>query len=579
MTSPPKPQTTQSQDEADSKNVSPTADPDEPSNGSNAVPDARKATESRTYDAPESAGFNSGVDTKPNPSKGVEAIVSILLTQTRQASKGAEDPSLATQASGSSVSQPSHGSVISAGAQQDEAFTGSSSLYLDHDSARPAGGHTSNDIDQTLDAEPDKYFVNDDPQHGPIPERPSPAHGIFTVAGEQHTAVRQANGVVEIDGESYAIGAVATVDGSPVTFIPEGLIVGPTLVPFAESPASNKQGAVFSFNGHTYSVDSQSGSLLVNGAPASVGQKITTNGDVFTVGSHAINVEGTTIPFAGGQPAEPTPTAYADIVISGKTIAALKDGDHVLLSGTTLTMGQVTTISGTQVSVASNRIVVGSSTAAFHQVASSSAKASDAVTVDGTVYPVSTMADPSDAVIAGNTLSRGGPAATIHGQVITKGSDGVSVVDSRASPTTDAAVHGLDSVVIIDGTAYTATPVSGKSGAVALKGETLSIGGPGATIAGHYITQGRGGISIVDPTSSASSSISTSSASGSISGSTASSSSSGSSSSTDPAESSMVQESSMVPSDESSAASLEYGSGATRVWMALTVLLLMFIDL
>lgn len=544
------------------------------------MPDAEKATESRTYDAPESAGFNSGVDTKPNPSKGVEAIVSILLTQTRQASKGAEDPSLATQASGSLVSQPSHGSVISAGAQQDEAFTGFSSPFLDHDSARPAGGHTSNDIDQTLDAEPDKYFVNDDPQHGPTPERPSPAHGIFTVAGEQHTAVRQANGVVNVDGESYAIGAVATIDDSAVTFIPEGLVVGPTLVPYAESPASNKQGAVFSINGHTYSVDSQSGSLLVNGAPASVGQKITTNGDVFTVGSHAMNAEGTTIPFAGGQPAEPTPTAYADIVISGKTIAALKDGDHVLFSGTTLTMGQVTTISGTQVSVTSNRIVVGSSTAAFHQVASFSAKASDAVTVDGTVYPMSTMADQSDAVmIAGHTLSRGGPAATIHGQVINKGSDGVSVADSRASPTTDAAVHGLDSVVIIDGTAYTATPVSGKSGAVALKGETLSIGGPGATIAGHYITQGRGGISIVDPTSSASSSTSTSSVSSSISGSTASSSSSGSSSSSDPAQSSMVQESSPVPSDESSGASLEYGSGATRVWMALTLLLLMFIDL
>lgn len=553
------------------------------------MPDAGKATESRTDDTPKSAGFDSDVDTEPNPPKGVEAIVSILLTQTKQAFNGVEDPSPATQASGSSASQLGHGSATIAGVQQDEAFTGSSSPYSHHDIARPAGGHTSDDIDQVLDAEPDSYFVNDDSQYDPTHERPSRAHGIFNVAGGQHTAVRQANGAVEIDGESYTIGAVATFDGSTVTLIPEGLIVGPTLVPFAEPSALNKQNAEFSIDGHTYSVDIQSGSLLLNGAPASFGQTITTNGDIFTVDSDAINAEGATLPFTGGQPAEPTPTAFADIVISGETIAALKDGNHVLFSGNTLTMGHVTTLSGTQVSVASNGIVLGSNTAAFHQVASSPAKASDAVTVDGTVYPVSTMTDGSGAVIiAGHTLSKGGPAATIHGKVITKGSDGVSVVGSSAWGSVTATSNRLDSVVIIDDTPYTATPASGQSGAVALKGETLSIGGPGATIAGHYITQGRGGILIVDPTSPASSSISTSpasssistsSASSSISGSTASSSSSGSSSSSDFAESSMVQESSPVPSDESSAASLEYGSGATRVWMALTLLLLMFIDL
>jgi hypothetical protein len=47
----------------------------------------------------------------------------------------------------------------------------------------------------------------------------------------------------------------------------------------------DNQGTMSAIKEHTYNVDRQSGSLLVNGVPAPVGR-----GEVMTIESHAINV-------------------------------------------------------------------------------------------------------------------------------------------------------------------------------------------------------------------------------------------------------------------------------------------------
>jgi hypothetical protein len=177
-----------------------------------------------------------------------------------------------------------------------------------------------------------------------------------------------------------------------------------------------------------------------------------------------------------------------------------------------------------------------------------------AVTVDGTIYLASTISHHSDAVlIAGQTLSNGGPAATVHGQVITKGSNGISVVD----PTTGSSSHGqAESVVTIDGTAYTAVPVPGRSGAVVLQGQTLSIGGSAVTVSGHLFTEGSSRIAVASSTSSPSDGTSGSIASKNIAGSSA------------------TEQSPTASSEESSALNRRHGLAVTLLGAMVSLLML-----
>lgn len=206
--------------------------------------------------------------------------------------------------------------------------------------------------------------------------------------------------------------------------------------------------------------------------------------------------------------------------------------------------------------------VVESSTATFHEMRSSATKVSDAVTVNGDVYPTSALPDQTDAVLVdGHTLSKDETAATIHGQVIAYGSEGLSVLGSIVSVTVDGEVYAASTLpnelstlllgsqtlsqggpavtithgskglsvtnstvlaiqtsiaesgkltITLDGTAYTATPVPGRPDAVMLQGQTLSIGGSGVIVASRFLTKGSKGILVAVPTSTASDDVETS---------------------------------------------------------------------
>jgi hypothetical protein len=589
-TTSPKPKETQtrSQTVADPTSDSATANSDRPNNDGGTAVDPIQGTKSSIYVLPDPAATNTGDETQPNLSKGVSAVVSIFLPQGNQKSEIVDDPVTNTgdvtqpdpskgvsaiismllpqgsRASGIAddpnkapevldpTPQNGHGIVITAGSETHTLLSSQGSIILD--SIPLANGQATTVADQMISVESGTVVVNGVPQ---LPSNlESTPHGIFTIAGQGHTAVQQADGAVEIDGESYTFGAVTAVGDSKVAIASEGLVVGTTTIPYAELPGKNAQSAVFTVNGHTYNIDNQSGSIRINGIPASVGDRITTNGDVLTVGTHAINVGGTTLSLTGGLPVGPTATASAKIMIAGEKISAVRDGNDVVVAGTTLTLGQLATIAGTRVSVASDGIVVGTSTATFNEVNGPTAIADDAVTIGGTVYLASTIADQSDAVlVAGQTFSKGGPAATIHGQVITMGLNGISV--DPTEPATGSSSHNqASSVVTIDGTVYTAVPIPGRSGAVVLQGQTLSIGGSAVTVADHLVTEGSNGISVAISTSSPSISDSRSVASKNIAG------------------SSTAQQSPTASSDQSSASTLERDFTVTLLGMMVPLLML-----
>lgn len=474
----------------------------------------------------------------------------------------AENPPLITPAP-DSAPPLDHGIVIGTGSEVHTVLSSQGLIFLDGTPLNSGQGRVVSG--QTISAQAGVVHVNGIPQHFSILDRPSTPQAVLTVAGQEHTAVRQSDGAVYIDGKSYIIGEVVALDAvgamgdSGITIASKGIVAGDSVVPFAEPPFQYKQDTVLTVNGHTYSANRQSGSLPINGSPVSVGGTITIDGDVLTIGSHAIGVGGTAVALPDEHPELPAVTASANIVIAGETMTAFKDGDtvHVLVDRTKLTLGQVTTISGTRIEVASNGIVVGSSTATFHDTQSSTAEAGSAVTIDGTVYSASAIADQTDAfLLAGQTLLKDGTAATIEGQLVTNGPNGISIVDPTASATATSEANNVGSVFTIDGIAYTATPVAGNSDAVVLQGHTLSVGGPGVTFAHHVITKASSGILVTETTSSAADATSEGP------------------SSTETLGSFTIQESSSTPTEESRASKVEYGFGGV-----LAMLLLAFMNL
>jgi hypothetical protein len=434
--------------------------------------------------------------------KSDSATESSSQSRTLQGSVGSEvaqDAPMVTPApdSGPSVD---HGVVIGKGPEAHTALSSQGLIFLDGPPL--VDGQATVVFGQTISVKSGIVHVNGAQQQTPALERPPALHRVFTAADQEHTAVQNNDDAVRIDGGSYTFGAITAVDGSKIPVTSEGIIVGATTIPYEQRPAQHKQGTVFTINEHTYSVDWQSRSLLLNSVPIPDGSTITTNGDVLTIGFNAIAIQGTTIAIPNIEPALATATAGANVVLADESITASGHGADVLIAGATLTVGQVTTISGTEISVASDSIVVGASKTMFPELDSTAAKIGVAVTIGGTAYAASTMAGQFDMVLlAGQKLVLGSAAATIHGQVVTNGTNGVSTVDPIASATSTAESNNAQTVFKTNGTAYTVTLVWGRSGAVAPQDHTLSVGGSAVTIADNLITKGSDGRSVADATS------------------------------------------------------------------------------
>ncbi|KAL9062754.1 MAG: hypothetical protein Q9157_008660, partial [Trypethelium eluteriae] len=126
--------------------------------------------------------------------------------------------------------------------------------------------------------------------------------------------------------------------------------------------------------------------------------------------------------------------------------------------------------------------------------------------------PLTASQESGHVVIAGSTLSAGGPAATLSGQVVSVGSSGVIVGGSThlfSAPATGIAVPPQPSEVAapftVGGMPYTAYAPAGQSGVAVLTGAdgvptTLMAGGPAATISGQAISVGSSGIVVAGST-------------------------------------------------------------------------------
>ena len=263
----------------------------------------------------------------------------------------------------------------------------------------------------------------------PIQKAPSPLQPITsTLNGQTYTAHPT---VVTGDSGSTrtVLGPLATIAGT--TIYPSPPDQGSASPPFSNTPVVHPT-ALVTLNGDTYTVSNSAiqiaGVTVSQGAPA-----ITVDHNPVSLGLNQLVAGSSTVTYS----VIPEPTALATLNGNTYTIS----NNAVQIAGVTVSQGApAVTVDHTAVSLGSDHLVIGSSTAAYSAVPELTSPA--VITVNGETLRV----EPS-AVVAGSiTISEGAPPVTISGTAISLGSTDLVIGSSTLAYTQAAASQSTDGI-------------------------------------------------------------------------------------------------------------------------------------
>ena len=225
------------------------------------------------------------------------------------------------------------------------------------------------------------------------------------------------------------------------------------------------------------------------------GQVITANpsnvivaGSTLTPGSNAITVSGTTLSLGNDGDlivnGNSIPIPYAPLRVSppvltvgGQTFTALPNG-FAVASSSVIPGGPPVVLSGTPIALGNSGILtIGSSSTLLPN--GPAVPTVDTFTVGGQIL----TANPTGFAVGSTTLSPGGSAATISGTVISLGASGALLIGSSSTNILPTISVAPEPVFNVGGLTFTKS-----SSNVLLDGQTLSAGGPAATVAGTQVS-------------------------------------------------------------------------------------------
>ena len=271
--------------------------------------------------------------------------------------------------------------------------------------AVPAANVATNDEQN----EPEKYdarpVVAGGMTYTPIGANPTPAPGNAAVFSFRGIALTQGGAAVTISGTRYSLGSSDVVVGTSSLQLSTATPITSLLAIGSETlTALPGSGAGFEIDHST----------LLPGAPA-----VTISGTVYSINQAGSLIVGTsTIPLANADTANPSDKA---LTAGGETFTPV-GSTAVVMDGTTLSVGgSAITENGTRISLASNGLLVGSSTFAYPTPApnadtvptATGASATGVVPGAGTTVAIlpyetagfGTSAAPSKAVTPGATMA------------------------------------------------------------------------------------------------------------------------------------------------------------------------------
>ncbi|GAB7356184.1 hypothetical protein MBLNU459_g6772t1 [Dothideomycetes sp. NU459] len=210
----------------------------------------------------------------------------------------------------------------------------------------------------------------------------------------------------------------------------------------------------------------------------------------------------------GGSSAVAT-SAAATFTIGSQPFTAPSGSPLIMDSYTITAGGSAATISGKIVSVASDGVVVDDTTQSYGaavadttnptQAASSQAIGFAAILTIGT--QAMTVRPGAPATVGSLTITAGGPAATVSGQVVSVGSDGLVVggsthsfssIETGGSDSSGAATSiGAGAIVTIGSQTYTAISISN---GIIVGTQTLTVDGPAKTLGAGLVSAAPSGL-------------------------------------------------------------------------------------
>ncbi|OQO06490.1 hypothetical protein B0A48_08273 [Cryoendolithus antarcticus] len=340
-----------------------------------------------------------------------------------------------------------------------------------------------------------------------------PGPGTLRSGTEQHSALQPAEGAN--GGTTQPVGSGAAGTFAPVPVSTANIVIGSVTlaIPVASAaisdadPAATVPAPSITLAGTTILASAAS-----NGVVVLDGTTVTAGGSPVVVGSQTVQVigggvvaDGTTISIPSAIPA--SVVAPADdpqsITLGSATLAAQAGASGVVVvGGTTLSAGGVpVVIAGQTVNIVPSGIIVDGTTISLGGAGSPLAAATTAgsvtvVTLNSAAFTVSAPSALGAAVVNGVTLSAGGPATRIDGQLVSATSGGVVVDGQTVSLAPQVTPGAAVLFTATNGQSITASQGSA-TGLVIVGGSTLSVGGAAVTISGQVISAATGGV-VVD---------------------------------------------------------------------------------
>ncbi|GAB7356186.1 hypothetical protein MBLNU459_g6773t2 [Dothideomycetes sp. NU459] len=346
------------------------------------------------------------------------------------------------------------------------------------------------------------------PSSSPIVAIPATQSGAVVTFGSSAITAHSGGPLVIGSSTLTAGGAAMTLSSGPssgviVSVGSQGLVVGSNTMTYsqlANSPSdvpATRVGAVLTIGSSTITVHSGSPVIIGSATLTAGGSDITltsgpSSGVVVSVASQGIVVGGSTFTY-NPLAASTVPTSGAVFAVGSQTYTASEvSGGTIVVDGTTIGPNAAATINGHIVSLAPSGVVVDATQTIDFSALSNTASNPTAGGSQSGLYV--------DAiVIQGTTLHPGGPAMTIAGQVISDASTGLVIGGTQTIPFGASATgvgvrQSLGAILTLSTSVIQAYEVPGNSDEVVVQGETLSIGGPAATIDGVEVSDAPGGI-------------------------------------------------------------------------------------
>ena len=318
----------------------------------------------------------------------------------------------------------------------------------------------------------------------------SPAKPVVGIVAAGKTWTPAGSDAVAAGEQTLSVGgSSADVGGTPISLHADGLVAGPSTLAL---PVNDKVPVAWTAAGQTFTklddntVVAGGRTLAVGSVPQVIGgQTMSLASGGIVAGSSTVAIPTFDPPSTNG-----APVAGATFAVAGKTFTPIASGSIVVQGVTISPSGEPLTVNGQVISLDKGGLVVDGST--FAVPVATPTDIGRTIVAAGHTF---TSLAPTAVALDGQTIISGGPAQTVHGEIVSLGDAGLVVGSSTISLPT-ATPASRQNVFTIGGKIVTSLSPT----LLAVDGVTITSGSHPKTVEGATISWGASGL-VIDESS------------------------------------------------------------------------------